>query len=135
MPPAASSQTSLPSHTGPMARKHGAALVVGARDEQMDDAGAQIEAVEHHVRREHDGDNAEPERCHRSSDDEAISSPRASLVTGSRFRIRAVFNFAIHQEQEQNRQHGVHPHEAEQREQPLPAETVLEYPSAVRIRP
>ncbi len=61
MPPPASSQTSLPSHTGPMEREHLAALLLGARDEQMHDAGAQIETVQHHVARDHDRDQAEPQ--------------------------------------------------------------------------
>src|ERR1019366_882035 len=42
--------------------QHRAAFGVGARDEEMDDAGAEIEAVEHGVPGDHYRHQAEPER-------------------------------------------------------------------------
>ena len=45
-------------------RKHLPALRIRARDEQMQRPRAQIEAVENHVRREHDRRHAEPEFNH-----------------------------------------------------------------------
>ena len=75
------------------------------RDQEVDDAGAEIEAVEHHVGGEHDGDEAEPDGFHRSACRPSVFGPFLDL--------------AANQEQEQDAEHGVHSHEADQGEQPV----------------
>src|SRR5229473_3003037 len=80
------------------------------------------------------------------------------LVSSGPFRDRPVLNLAAHQKQKEDAQHGVHPHKSgngmftllgfmgmytvlgilinpSSVNMPLPAETVLEYPSLVSIRP
>ena len=60
-PPATTSHTSLPSHTGPIVRSSVAALLVRARDERQQHPDAEVEALEQEVAGPEDGDQAEPE--------------------------------------------------------------------------
>ena len=47
--------------------KHGTPFLIGVRDQQVRDPGAEIETIQHHVSAEHQGDKAEPGRFHRHS--------------------------------------------------------------------
>jgi hypothetical protein len=88
---------------------------------------AQIEAVEHNINGDHHRYDHEPDGFHgyRTS---TIQTRRIDLFTQLRRhnRLRTVLDFAPHQEQEEDSQHRVHPQEAQQREQALPAETIFE---------
>src|ERR1019366_5967537 len=55
--------------------EYGAAFFVGARDQQVGDAGAEIEAIQHHVSGEHQGDEAKPGGFHKGSQAPACSGP------------------------------------------------------------
>src|SRR5262249_28644810 len=70
------------------------ALVVGMGGSEMDDSGAEIESIEHGVAGDHYGDEAEPERFH--------------LVR----LLRSVRDFAVDEQEKQDREHRVDAHEA-----------------------
>ena len=93
-----------------------------------------VEAVQHDIGDQHDRDQPEPDESHLypSRNCHELSAVAPRLTAG---RGRALADGAIDQNNEQNRQHGVHAHESQQGEQVLPADTFLEYPSEVRIRP
>ena len=59
-PPAAISQTSLPSHTGPIAARTIRRSSSVRDDEPVDDADAEVKAVEDGVDGEHPRDDREP---------------------------------------------------------------------------
>ena len=60
-PPATSSQTSLPSQTGPIVLEHRALLLGVAAEERQQHADAEVEPLEHEVARPENGEQTEPE--------------------------------------------------------------------------
>ena len=121
VPPAASSQTSLPSQNGPIRREHLAPLVVGARDEAVQEAGAEIEAVEHTYVASITATGSVPELCHRRPP--SAARPAAAL------RSRA------HEVEEEHAEHEVQPAEAEQGEHHVARRDARRGPAAVRSSP
>ena len=61
-PPATSSQTSLPSQTGPIVLMQRPPLGSFAAEDREQDADAEVEALEDEVADPEDGDEDEPER-------------------------------------------------------------------------
>src|SRR5208282_878858 len=94
------------------AGEHLAPLFIGFRDEQMDGAGAKIEAIEQDVHSKHDGHQPEPGYSHASScvsiNDNGGLRIRASSGFGSEL------NLAIDEEEPEDRQQSVHAHKADQ---------------------
>ncbi len=95
----------MPSQTGPMEARMDSALALGAADEEVDDAGAEVETVEDDVDGDHDGDEAEPEGFHLVSEGGGFDE-----------RGGAVLDFARYEEKEEQGEDGIEAHEAEEGE-------------------
>ena len=100
-PPAAISQTSLPSQTGPIAASTVRRSLVGAGDEAMHNAGAEVEAVQHDIGGEHRRDDREPDRFHHNV-----------LVSG----LRATIDFLQNLGDKEKSQQQIQPRKAQQGE-------------------
>ncbi len=107
-----------------------AALVVGFGRHQIDRARAEIESIEHDVCRDHNCDDPEPEGCHLHLPCAAGGFPARSGSPSGPFSISR-------RTRNKNRMHITvyMPMNPSSVNRPLPAETVLEYPSDVRISP
>ena len=102
---------------------------------QVDDAGAEIEAVQHHVGRQHKGDQARTRGFHGLLLIGIRRQRTCASVDRRQSGIRSVLDLAPHQEQEQDRTARVYiPMKPSSVNSMLPAETIGEKPSAVRMQ-
>ena len=103
----------VPVPEGADGRQHLPALGVAPRDEQVEGAGAEVEAVEHDVGGEHRGGDGEPQLSHGAP----RPGRRDRRGRPSLERVRSVGDLAPDQEEEQHAEHEVEAGEADQREQ------------------
>src|SRR5581483_469087 len=101
--------------------QNGSPLTIVSRGHRVDDAGSEIESVEHHVGGEHHRNDDEPKCFHQCASSGSAAGPRSiSRRTRNRNRMPSTMYMPMKPSKVNN---------------PFPAETVREYPSAVRNRP